>query len=89
MTVHDMDVMAEPPRMDSLRVTEVSAHTLAAGHWNRNVERHIECCLRVDEAKVHRFRGGGMRILSVYCARFINSNLLECLIINGFRFVGQ
>ncbi|MGS0699548.1 hypothetical protein ACVBII_13215 [Shewanella sp. 30m-15] len=32
MTVHDMDVMAELPRMDLLRVTAVSA--LAAGHWN-------------------------------------------------------
>ncbi|WP_415641355.1 hypothetical protein [Shewanella pealeana] len=34
MTVHDMDVIAELPEMDLLRVTEVSAHMPAAGHWN-------------------------------------------------------
>ncbi|GIU17224.1 hypothetical protein TUM4445_33860 [Shewanella sp. MBTL60-112-B2] len=31
VTVHDMDVMAELPRMDLQRVTAVSAHAPAAG----------------------------------------------------------
>ncbi|MGS0681124.1 hypothetical protein ACVBIL_08195 [Shewanella sp. 125m-7] len=32
VTIHDMDVMVEPPGMDLQRVTAVSAHTPAAGN---------------------------------------------------------
>ncbi|MDR8525713.1 hypothetical protein [Shewanella fidelis] len=37
MTIHDMDVMVEPPGMDLQRVTAVSAHTPAASHWLHKV----------------------------------------------------
>ncbi|MGS0675411.1 hypothetical protein [Shewanella sp. 125m-1] len=40
VTVHDMDVMAEPPGKDLLRVTVVSAHTPLEAMDKNMIDRH-------------------------------------------------